>query len=72
MPGLAPRGHLDGRGARGSLSMVAHSGCLRSMIMRRLGQLDDAAADSKLALDVKLATSPPLAIAWAAAFSWTH
>ena len=53
---------------RGSMSMVAHASCLRSMIMRRLGQLDDAADDGKLALDFKLATSPPLAIAWAAAF----
>ena len=53
---------------RGSMSMVAHASALRSMIMRRLGQLDDAAADGKLALDLKLATSPPLAIAWAAAF----
>ena len=33
------------------------------MIMRRLGQLDDAAADARLALDFKLATSPPLAVA---------
>ena len=47
--------------------MVAHVSCLRSMIMRRLGQLDDAAADAKLALDFKLATSPPLAVAYAAA-----
>jgi DNA-binding CsgD family transcriptional regulator len=54
--------------SRGSASMVAHVSCLRSMIMRRLGQLDDAAADAKLALDFKLATSPPLAVAWAAAF----
>jgi DNA-binding CsgD family transcriptional regulator len=53
---------------RGSMSMVAHASCLRSMIMRRLGQLDDAAADGRLALDFKLATSPPLAVAWAAAF----
>ena len=52
---------------RGSASMVAHVSCLRSMLMRRLGQLDDAAADAKLALDFKLATSPPLAVAWAAA-----
>jgi len=59
---------LGGAHARGSLSMVAHTSCLRSMIMRRLGQLEDAAADSKLALDFKLAASPPLAIAWAAAF----
>jgi DNA-binding CsgD family transcriptional regulator len=53
---------------RGSMSMVAHASCLRSMIMRRLGQLDDAAADGQLGLDFKLATSPPLAIAWSAAF----
>jgi len=39
------------------------------MIMRRLGRLDDAAADAALALDFKLATSPPLAVAWAAALS---
>jgi DNA-binding CsgD family transcriptional regulator len=53
---------------RGSMSMVAHASCLRSMIMRRLGQLEEAAADGRLALDFKLATSPPLAVAWAAAF----
>ena len=53
--------------SRGSMSMVAHVSCLRSMIMRRLGQLEDAAADGRLALDFKLATSPPLAVAWAAA-----
>jgi len=46
--------------------MVAHASCLHSMIMRRLGRLDDAAADAALALDFKLATSPPLAVAWAA------
>ena len=51
---------------RGSMSMVAHASCLRSMIMRRLGRFDDAAADAALALDFKLATSPPLAVAWAA------
>ena len=59
---------LSAARGRGSMSMVAHASCLRSMIMRRLGQLDDAADDGKLALDFKLATSPPLAIAWAAAF----
>jgi DNA-binding CsgD family transcriptional regulator len=52
---------------RGSMSMVAHASCLRSMIMRRLGRFDDAAADAAVALDFKLATSPPLAVAWAAA-----
>ena len=59
---------LSGARRRGSMSMVAHASCLRSMIMRRLGQLDDAAADGALALEFKLATSPPLAVAWAAAF----
>jgi DNA-binding CsgD family transcriptional regulator len=52
---------------RGSMSMVAHASCLRSMIMRRVGRLEEAAADARLALDFKLATSPPLAVAWAAA-----
>ena len=58
---------LAGARGRGSASMVAHVSCLRAMIMRRLGQLEDAAADARLALDFKLATSPPLAVAWAAA-----
>jgi DNA-binding CsgD family transcriptional regulator len=58
---------LSGARSRGSASMVAHVSCLRSMLMRRLGQLDEAAADARLALDFKLATSPPLAVAWAAA-----
>jgi len=52
---------------RGSMSMVAHASCLHSMIMRRVGRLEEAAADARLALDFKLATSPPLAVAWAAA-----
>ena len=50
------------------MSMVAHASCLHSMIMRRLGRLEEAAADARLALDFKLATSPPVAVAWAAAF----
>jgi DNA-binding CsgD family transcriptional regulator len=54
--------------SRGSLSMVAHASCIRSMISRRCGELEDAAAEARLALDFKLGTSPPLAIAWAAAF----
>jgi DNA-binding NarL/FixJ family response regulator len=59
---------LDEARKRGSLSMVAHASCSRSMLMRRLGQLDDAADDAQLALGFKLATSPPLAVAWAASF----
>ena len=49
------------------MSMVAHASCLHSMIMRRLGRLEEAADAARLALDFKLATSPPLAVAWAAA-----
>jgi DNA-binding NarL/FixJ family response regulator len=59
---------LAGARRRGSRSMVAHASCLRSMIMRRLGRLEEAAADARLALDFKLTTSPPLAVAWAAGF----
>ncbi len=51
---------------RGSMSMVAHASCLHSMIMRRLGRLEEAVDAARLALDFKLATSPPLAVAWAA------
>jgi DNA-binding NarL/FixJ family response regulator len=54
---------------RGSMSMVAHASCLHSMIMRRLGRLEEAADAARLALDFKLATSPPLAVAWAAALA---
>ena len=61
-------GVLSAARTRGSMSMVAHASCLRSMINRRLGKLEDAAADARLGLDFKLATSPPLAVAWAAAF----
>src|SRR5690242_1908075 len=51
---------------RGSMSMVAHASCLHSMIMRRFGRLEEAVDAAWLALDFKLATSPPLAVAWAA------
>jgi DNA-binding CsgD family transcriptional regulator len=61
-------GALAAARSRGSFSMVAHASCMRSMIMRRSGYLEDAAADGRLALDFKLATSPPPAVAWAAAF----
>ena len=59
-------GILSAARRRGSMSMVAHASCLHSMIMRRIGRLDEAAADAALALEFKLATSPPLAVAWAA------
>jgi DNA-binding CsgD family transcriptional regulator len=54
--------------SQGSMSMVARASCLRSMIMRRLGYLEEAAADGRVALEFRLATSPPLTVAWAAAF----
>jgi DNA-binding CsgD family transcriptional regulator len=54
--------------ARGSMNMAANVRCLRSMILRRLGRLREAAADGRAGLDFKLKTSPPLAVAWAAAF----
>jgi DNA-binding CsgD family transcriptional regulator len=60
---------LSAARTHGSMSMVAHTSCLRSMINRRLGRLEDAVADGKLALDFKLTTSPPLAVAWAATFT---
>jgi DNA-binding CsgD family transcriptional regulator len=59
---------LDAARRRGSMSMVAHASCIRSIIARRSGQLEDAVSDGRLALDFKLATSPALAVAWAAAF----
>jgi DNA-binding NarL/FixJ family response regulator len=60
-------GVLHAARRRGSMSMVAHTSGSRAMLMRRLGHLEDAADDGQLALDFKLATSPPLAVAWAAA-----
>jgi DNA-binding CsgD family transcriptional regulator len=59
---------LDAARSRGSMSMVANMSSMRSMILRRTGSLDDAAADGKVALDFNLATSPPAAVAWAATF----
>jgi DNA-binding NarL/FixJ family response regulator len=55
--------------ARGSMNMIANVCCLRSMILCRLGRLQDAAADARIGLDFKLKTSPPLAVAWAATFT---
>jgi hypothetical protein len=37
--------------ARGSMNMVAQASCLRSMILCRLGCLQDAAADARIGLD---------------------
>ena len=54
--------------ARGSMNMIANLYCLRSMILRRLGRLHAAADDGRMGFDFTLRTSPPLAVAWAAAF----
>ena len=59
---------LDSARSRGSMSMAAHVSCARSMIGIRRGDLEAAASDGRVALDFKLSTSPPLAVAWAAAF----
>jgi len=49
---------------RGAMSIVVHVSLVRSMVARRLGRLDDAAADALATKDFKFATSPPLAVAW--------
>jgi DNA-binding CsgD family transcriptional regulator len=54
--------------ARGSMNMIANVGCLRSMILGRLGVLHEAADAGHAGLDFKLKTSPPLAVAWTASF----
>jgi DNA-binding CsgD family transcriptional regulator len=54
--------------ARGSMNMIANLYSLRSMILRRLGHLPAAADDGRMGFDFTLRTSPPLAVAWAAAF----
>jgi DNA-binding CsgD family transcriptional regulator len=58
---------LADAGTRGSMNMVANTRCLRSVILRRLGRLHEAADDGRAGLEFKLKTSPPLAVAWAAA-----
>jgi DNA-binding CsgD family transcriptional regulator len=57
---------LDVGRSRGSMSMVANTSCMRSMILRQTGPMDDAAADGMLAFN--LDTSPPAAVAWSGAF----
>jgi DNA-binding CsgD family transcriptional regulator len=59
---------LAAAAARGSMNLTATVRCLRSMILRRLGRLQEAADDGRAGLDYKLKTAPPLAVAWAAAF----
>jgi ATP/maltotriose-dependent transcriptional regulator MalT len=59
---------LAAAAARGSMDLTATVRSLRSMILRRLGRLQEAADDGRVGLDYKLKTAPPLAVAWAAAF----
>jgi DNA-binding CsgD family transcriptional regulator len=54
--------------ARGSMNMIANMGSLRSLILGRLGVLHEAADAGQAALDFKIKTSPPLAVAWTASF----
>jgi DNA-binding CsgD family transcriptional regulator len=57
---------LDAGRSRGSMSMVANTSCMRSMILRQTGPMDDAAEDGRLAFNLE--TSPPAAVAWSGAF----
>ena len=52
---------------RGSMSMVAHTSCSRRCSCGGSGT-SKTPPRTALALDFKLATSPPVAVAWAAAF----
>jgi DNA-binding CsgD family transcriptional regulator len=52
---------------RGSLNMVADVTHLRAAVLNRMGKLREAADDGRYSLEFKLGTSPPLAVAWAAA-----
>jgi ATP/maltotriose-dependent transcriptional regulator MalT len=53
--------------SRGAMSKVVHVGMVRSMVARRLGRLEDAAADALAAMKFEPATSPPPTVAWMAA-----
>ncbi|HET9082063.1 MAG TPA: AAA family ATPase [Trebonia sp.] len=59
---------LEDARARGSMNMIANVCGLRSMILCRLGRLQEAEDDGRVGFDFKLKTSPPLAVAWAATF----
>jgi DNA-binding CsgD family transcriptional regulator len=54
--------------SRGAMSMVVHLSLVRSMVARRLGRLEDAAADALSTKEFKLTTSPPSAAAWMGTF----
>ena len=53
---------------RGAMSTVVHVSQVRSMAARRLGRLEDAAADALPTDEFKLATAPPAAMAWMGTF----
>jgi DNA-binding CsgD family transcriptional regulator len=59
---------LEDARARGSINMIANVCSLRSLILRRLGSLQEAADAGRVGFDFKLKTSPPLAVTWAATF----
>jgi DNA-binding CsgD family transcriptional regulator len=54
--------------ARGSLNLATAVRGPRSLILRRLGRLQEAAADARAGFDFGLQTSPPVEVAWSAAF----
>jgi DNA-binding CsgD family transcriptional regulator len=54
--------------SRGSMSTIVHVSQVRSMVDRRLGRLEDAAADALPTDEFKLATAPPSAMAWMGTF----
>ncbi|HXT94329.1 MAG TPA: AAA family ATPase, partial [Trebonia sp.] len=53
---------------RGSVNMIANMCALRSLVLRRMGRLEEAAEDGRAGFDFKLRTSPPLTVAWSASF----
>jgi DNA-binding CsgD family transcriptional regulator len=61
-------GVLEQVRSRGAMSMVVHVRLVRSMVARRLGRLEEAAADALSTREFKLTTSPPAAAAWMGAF----
>jgi DNA-binding CsgD family transcriptional regulator len=60
---------LDDARQRGSMNLVANVCSARSIALRGLGRLRDAAEDARVALDFKFRNSPPLSIAGSAAFA---
>jgi DNA-binding CsgD family transcriptional regulator len=50
--------------SRGAMDTIVNVSQMRSMVVRRLGRLEEAAADALPADEFKLGTSPPSALAW--------